>query len=118
MNNINEELFTDYAMEFISAYLSNDKEILADLLKSFGKDEFSNPSFIPGTMFGLVIHISMLLNHIAMMNNETTDESFRAYAYAYNLSRADMMNNDILSPKKANEFFNKWIDEGGDYKTN
>ena len=34
MDDINEELFTDYAMEFISAYLSKDVNILSDLFKS------------------------------------------------------------------------------------
>jgi len=114
MNDINEELFTDYAMEFISAYLSNDPEILADLFKSFGEKELSNPSFIPGTMFGLIMHVNMLFNHIAMNTDKTPEEVFKAYAYAYNLSRAEMMHNDVLSPKKASEFFTKWIEDGGE----
>lgn len=114
MDDINEELFTDYAMEFISAYLSKDVNILSDLFKSFGEKEFSNPSFIPGTMFGLIMHINMLLEHIASNTEKTSEEVFQAYAYAYNLSRDEMIKNDVLSPKKASEFFAEWLENGGD----
>ena len=106
MSDINEELFTDYAIEMISAYLSNDMLVFFNLIDSYSEKEFSNKAFMPGILFAMIVHFTSLINHIADSNNQTVEKTFKDYALSYNVAREGLINHDMLSPKKAEEFFN------------
>jgi len=106
MIDINEELFTDYAIEMISAYLSNDMLVFFKLIDSYSEKEYSNKAFMPGILFAMIVHVSSLLNHIAEASNQTMEKTFKDYALSYNMAREDLITHDMLSPKKAEEFFN------------
>jgi len=109
---INEELFTDYAIGLSSAYIQGDIKAFHNLLESYYKKEMKNQTFMPGLIIGMIFHIGSLINHISDCSDETPEKVFKEYALSYSLSREKLMNSDMLSPKKAQEYLENLIANG------
>jgi len=59
-----EYLYTDYAMQMLSAFMSKDSNNLKDLFEVM-EDEMEDPHFLSGVTFGFLIHIEHLFKSIA-----------------------------------------------------
>lgn len=112
MSDINEELFTDYAIGLASAYIHKDTKAFHDLLQSYWESEMKNAVFMPGLIIGMIFHLGSLINHISDCNNETPSETFKTYALSYSLSRERLVKNDMLSPKRVERFFKDIMEKG------
>ena len=87
----NDELYTDIAMQMLSAYLNNDKNVTNELMLSYSSDNEEDPAFMPGVIFGCMLHLGVLLATIAESSSMTIEEAFSHYANSYNLEMREQM---------------------------
>lgn len=109
-----EEMFTDYAMQIISAYMTRDDRVIATLMDSYSDDEWSNPAFLPGVMHALVVHFQMAMYSIANMTDTDVEKVFSEYAKAYTLNRPQIAK-QFVSPSEASKIATQWL---ADYEKN
>jgi hypothetical protein len=108
--NLNEEMFTDYAMQILTAYMSEDDSVIESLMQTYSEKEWGNPAFMPGVMFGLIAHFKLLINSVSNMTDTDVDTVFIQYANAYALSR-DALHDKFISPSRAEEMIKEWLKE-------
>ena len=87
----NDELYTDIAMQMLSAYLSSDKNVSNDLMQTYSSDNEEDPAFMPGVIFVCMLHLGVLLATIAESSSMTIEETFSHYASSYNLEMRERM---------------------------
>jgi len=106
--NSNESLFTDYALEMVSAFLDPDKSTISALITSYSSQEENSPAFLPGLLFGCLHHISILLSHISEITDTPFDDCFKMYAINYHSEIRETLT-DIkgLSPSYAASYLEK-----------
>jgi hypothetical protein len=75
----------------LSAYLGNDKKLTNDLMQSYSADNEEDPAFMPGVIFGCMLHLGVLLATIAESSSMTIEEAFSHYASSYNLEMREQM---------------------------
>lgn len=107
---LNEEMFTDYAMQILTAYMTEDETIIESLMQSYSDKEWNNPAFMPGVMFGLIVHFQMIMKSISEMTGHSVEDVFAEYARAYALSRETMMDK-FISPSRAAEIISDWLNK-------
>lgn len=96
-NNKEEYLYTDYAIQMLSAFMTKDTKSLSSLLDTM-EDEMIDNNFLAGITFGLLIHIEQLLNGIALEKDMDVDDVYQMYALHYSSIRDDYKKILPLSP--------------------
>lgn len=110
-----DTLFTDYAMQIFNAHTSNDShQNLNLLMDSYKTEAIESPAFLPGVIFGSMIHMYIMIQMIAEFREQETEEAIRFYNDMYNQSRkrlAKMLGN---RPEYANELMRQFIEQFGE----
>lgn len=85
MSNLNEndELYSDIAFQMFAAYVDESPSASAELMNSYS-DYSNEPTFMPGVIFGCMLHMGILLSAIADGSNVDIKDAFKKYAFAYN----------------------------------
>ncbi|MEY2912217.1 MAG: hypothetical protein RLZZ184_1526 [Cyanobacteriota bacterium] len=105
---INDELYTDIALQMLTAYLTGDKETTQGLIEGYASSNDDDPVFMPGVIFASILHMSILLSAIAESTNISTEEALMYYAGIYNLQfREQMAKIPALHQDLAKEMYNK-----------
>ncbi len=112
MNNNQEYLYTDYAMQILSAFLNKETHSIAALLETFD-NELEDPAFVPGLLFGFLIHIESLFNTLADHQDMSVNEVFQKYALYYDSIRGELENISPLKPSFAKQALQQLKDELG-----
>jgi hypothetical protein len=112
MNDNQEYLYTDYAVQIISAFLNKERSSVASLLETFD-DELEDPAFIPGILFGFLIHIETLFNTVADVSNTSVADAFQKYALYYDSIRDELKEIAPLSPTFAKQALKELREELG-----
>lgn len=97
----NDTLYTDYAIQILSAYVSQDLFSMKDLLESFKDEDVDEQLFMPGIIFGLMFHITNILNAFSEAAHVDVDEIFQSYAMDYASIRETIKDNPLLNVKTA-----------------
>jgi hypothetical protein len=101
--NYNEEyLYTDYAIQLVSAFINKEPKNMPMLFETFN-EELEDPAFIPGLMFGFLIHIESLFNTLGAIENVTVTEAFQKYALYYGSIREELKRIEPLNPSFAKQ---------------
>jgi hypothetical protein len=80
----NEDLYTDYALQIFSAFVDNNQITIAELMASYESSNGDDLTFMPGVIFGCMIHMGLLVATIAEQHNMSPQEAFERYALSYN----------------------------------
>ena len=113
MNENDEYLYTDYSMQLFTAFVHKGIADMHGLLSSYD-DELESPAFIPGLLFGFLMHFEMLLECMATSLDKEVEEVFSAYAVYYNENREGLKEILPLNPsfaKQAFEEFKKTLEQ-------
>jgi hypothetical protein len=106
--NINDELYTDIALQMLSAYINGDKEVTSELISGYASSNDDDPTFMPGLIFASMMHMAILLSAIADSTNISTEEALTHYASVYNLQfREQMAKIPALHQDIAKEMYKK-----------
>jgi hypothetical protein len=98
----NGELFTDYAIQLLSAFLDENQNTVTELMSSYEKDKENELSFLPGVLYGCMIHMSLFISTIADYHDISPREAFQMYATSYNTeTRKHLSMVDGLHPEFA-----------------
>lgn len=99
-----DDLYTDYALQMFSSFMSGDLESTQQMFKSY-KDEgkAEDPLFMPGVIYGMIYHLQTLFSSISELTGISEDEVVSNYALAYAGIREELSMNTLFSVKKARE---------------
>lgn len=109
MKQDDEYLYTDYSMQLFTAFAHKGIADMHSLLSTYD-DELESEAFIPGLLFGFLIHFELLLTCMATSLEKEVEEVFSAYAGYYNENRESLKEIHPLNPsyaQKAYEEFKK-----------
>lgn len=82
---VNDELYSDIAFQMFSAYMNPSNTMINELMESYSHTNEDDPTFMPGVIFGCMMHMAILLSTIAADNNTSVSDTFSAYAEMYNM---------------------------------
>jgi hypothetical protein len=88
---VNDELYSDIAFQMFSAYINPSGSMINELMESYSNTNDDDPTFMPGVIFGCMMHMTILLSSIADVTNTSTLDAFSAYAEMYNLEVREKM---------------------------
>ena len=107
-----DELFTDYAMQLFNAHCGEDShDMIKFLVNSLEDDAQDNPAFLPGLVFGCMVHMLMMTQVIALEKGISVQEATSSYVKMYQGNRihlAKMLGN---RPDYAKELVENFLDE-------
>lgn len=107
-----DNLFTDYAMQIFNAHTSeNSQENLSMLIDTYQDDATSNPAFLPGVVFGSMIHMFMMIRLLAEEKGISIDEMVHEYTDFYNSNRKKLSKMLGNRPEYADEMVRKFIED-------
>lgn len=110
--NINDELYTDIALQMLSAYVNGDKEATSELINGYALSNDDDPTFMPGLIFASMMHLSILLSAIAEASDIPVNEALRHYATIYNMQfREEMAKIPALHQDLAKEMYERILEE-------
>ena len=97
-----DDLYTDYALQMFSSYVSEDLNTMETLLESF-KDEDKNIDelFMPGLIYGLMYHMATIFKLVSKATDTPVDKLLSDYAMDYAVAREHLMDNPLLNVNKA-----------------
>lgn len=97
-----DDLYTDYALQMFSSYVSEDLNTMETLLESF-KDEDKNVDelFMPGLIYGLMYHMATVFKLVSKATNTPVDKLLSDYAMDYAVAREHLIDNPLLNVSKA-----------------
>ena len=105
-----DELFTDYALQLFSAFLDEDQSTVAELMSSYELDKQEQLSFLPGILYGCMIHMGLFMSTIADQNDIPVKEAFKMYALSYNSeTRIHLQNVAGLHPAFAEQVLQEQV---------
>lgn len=111
-NQKEESLYTDYAMQIITAFASRDepdaKYVNLALLLSTYEDELNDPGFIPGILLGMLVHCELLVRMLSIDNDDSFEEYFSKYALHYASIREELCEIKALSPSYTAELIQQF----------
>ena len=96
-NNKEEYLYTDYAIQMLSAFMIKDTNSLSSLLDTMEEETFDT-SFLAGITFGLLIHMEQLITGMALEKEMEINDVYQLYALHYSTMRDDYKKILPLSP--------------------
>lgn len=99
--NENDDLFTDYAMQLFMAFMQEGKPLVEEYMKTLEKEFLNNESFTPGLVFGMLMHMMLMIKVISSMNDSTMQETLSLYALEYNDNRKHFAGFPTNHPKFA-----------------
>lgn len=106
-----DDLFTDFAMQIFNAHTSPDSSsMLSTLMDSYKNDAVDNPVFLPGIIFGSMVHMYMMIQMIAESRLESTEETIKFYNNMYNQSRKNLSKMLGNRPEYAKFLIENFID--------
>jgi len=114
MNAQEEYLYTDYAMQLITAFSNEGASDMKTLLSTYEEEEINDPSFLPGLIFGFLVHCQLLLSCVSLKSEIDSEDLFQEYARYYNSQRDTLREIEPLNPSIAKEAFKQFILKGGD----
>jgi hypothetical protein len=82
--NENDELYTDIAIQMFSAHIHGESGAIAELMESYGKSYGDNPTFMPGVVFGFIMHMGILIATLAESTDQSIESVYKSYVDAYN----------------------------------
>ena len=86
-----DQLFTDYALQLFNAHCSeNSQEMIKYLINSLEEEAMDNEAFMPGLVFGCMVHMLMMSQMLALEKEISTDESVAAYIKMYQKNRVNL----------------------------
>lgn len=101
---VNDELYSDIAFQMFAAYMNPNGTMINELMESYSHTNEDDPTFMPGVIFGCMMHMAVLLSSIAAESNIRVSDAFSAYAEMYNMEiRKDM----ALIPSMHQQFAKK-----------
>lgn len=96
------ELYTDYALQIFSTFISEDLNSMHSVLESFKNDGKSlDVLFMPGVIYGLMYHMNSLLQLFSIHANTPVEVLLSSYAMDYAIEREELLDNNILNVAKA-----------------
>lgn len=107
MKQDDEYLYTDYSMQIFTAFAHKGIADMHGLLSTYD-DELESEAFIPGLLFGFLIHFELLLTCMATSLEKEVEEVFSAYAGYYNENRESLKEIPPLSPSFAQKAFEEF----------
>lgn len=103
-----DELFTDYIIQLFNAHCSeNSHEMIKYLVDSLQEEALENEAFMPGLIFGCMVHMLMMMQVISVEKGLNLEEATQDYIKMYQSNRkglAKMLGN---RPDYAREMINK-----------
>lgn len=86
-----DNLFTDYSLQIFNAHTSdNSQENLSQLMDSYQSEAMDNPAFMPGVIFGSMVHMFMMIQMLADERDIKSSEMIKAYTDHYNENRSKL----------------------------
>lgn len=109
---IENDLYTDYALQLFSSYMSEDANTMHSVLESFKQDNknFDN-LFMPGLIYGLMYHMGTFIRIVSEQTDNPVKSLLSNYAIDYAIAREDLLDNPLLNVSKARESFETLIEE-------
>jgi len=105
-----DNLFTDFALQIFNAHVSdNSQDNLSQLMDSYQSDAKDNPAFMPGVIFGSMVHMFMMMQILSKEKGIETQEMVKEYTEHYNSNRTKLSrmlgNRPEYAKKLANKFY-------------
>jgi hypothetical protein len=86
-----DQLFTDYAMQLFNAHCSDDShEMIKYFVESLEEEAESNAAFIPGLVFGCMVHMLMMAQIISIEKDVDLKEAVSSYIDMYQKNRVNL----------------------------
>jgi hypothetical protein len=86
-----DQLFTDYAMQLFNAHCSDDShEMIKYFVDSLEEEAESNAAFIPGLVFGCMVHMLMMAQIISIEKDVDLKEAVSSYIDMYQKNRVNL----------------------------
>lgn len=82
---VNDELYSDIAFQMFAAYMNPNGTMINELMESYSHTNEDDPTFMPGVIFGCMMHMAILLSTVAAESRVSVLDAFSAYAEMYNL---------------------------------
>jgi hypothetical protein len=108
----NQDLYTDYALQMFSTYVSQDLNSMHLVLESFKNDKKNTDAlFLPGIIYGLLYHMANVFDVAASALDLDVESLLRQYAFDYAIERENLLENPLLNVHKAREMLDKILEE-------
>lgn len=102
-----DELFTDYVLQIFNAHCADDNaEILKILISSFDEQASDNMAFMPGLIFGSMVHMLMMMQIISLEKGISLHEAVQEYIAMYQESRTKLAKMLGNRPEYAKDMIN------------
>ena len=86
-----DQLFTDYAMQLFNAHCFDDShEMIKYFVDSLEEEAESNAAFIPGLVFGCMVHMLMMAQIISIEKGVDLKEAVSSYIEMYQKNRVNL----------------------------
>lgn len=106
------DLYTDYALQIFSSYMSEDVSTMHSVLESFKNEEKNIDNlFMPGVIYGLMYHMGNIIRGISEQFDADPNELLAAYAMDYAVERENLLDNPLLNVSKAQENFQEFVEQ-------
>jgi hypothetical protein len=107
-----DQLFTDYAMQLFNAHCSdNSHEMIKFLVDSLEEEAEDNPAFLPGLVFGCMVHMLMMTQIISLERDVPISEATASYVSMYQNNRKNLAKMLGNRPDYAKELITKLSEE-------
>jgi hypothetical protein len=107
-----DQLFTDYALQLFNAHCSDDsQELIKYLINSLEEEATNNNAFMPGLIFGCMVHMLMMSQALALEKGLSLDESVSSYIKMYQKNRSNLAKMLGNRPDYARDLVKEELDE-------
>lgn len=106
-----DDLFTDYAMQLFMAYMQEGKPLVEEYMKSIQDDFVDNETFTPGLVFGMLMHMMLMVKVISSITEASIKDTLNLYALEYNDNRNYFANFPTNHPKFAQALLKEITDK-------
>jgi len=107
-----DQLFTDYALQLFNAHCSDDsQELIKYLINSLEEEATNNNAFMPGLIFGCMVHMLMMSQALALEKGLSLDESVSSYIKMYQKNRSSLAKMLGNRPDYARDLVKEQLDE-------
>lgn len=105
------ELFTDYALQLFMAYMQEGKPLVEEYMRSLHDEFLENETFTPGLVFGMLMHMMLMIKVISSVTEGSMKDTLNLYALEYNDNRNYFANFPTNHPKFAQALLNEIADK-------